>query len=318
MRAALTGAAGYLGSAMLRSPDAAGDDLLAFDRRPLRVSHPSLRFLQQDIHAPLAEHLRAHRTEVLIHLAFVLDPMHDARAQRQINVGGLLKVLAAAAEAEVPHVVVLSSATAYGAHDDNPEWLAEDAPLRATPAFPYAHEKREVEELCAQWARENPGARLSLVRPCVIFGPGVDNFISRFTTRPVVPLVLGRDPPMQLVHEDDAARAVWFIARRPAGGLRPGAPEAFNVAADGLLTYGDVSRVLGGRVIRLPSPLVRAVVGAAWRLRLRAVTEAPPGMVPFIEHRWCIDNRRLKQEGFRYLHDARQTLEAFLAGRRAR
>lgn len=157
-----------------------------------------------------------------------------------------------------------------------------------------------------------------IVRPCVVFGPGVDNFISRFTTRPVVPLISGTDPPMQLVHEDDAARAIWFLKTRPSG-LRsePTAPEAFNLAADGLLRYDEAFAALGGRVVRLPAGVAKVITAAAWTLRLHALTEAPPGMLEFIRYRWCIANEKLRL-GFEYRHDARATLEAFAAARKNR
>ena len=57
------------------------------------------------------------------------------------------RVLDAAAAAGRAHVVVLSSATVYGAWPTNPVPLTEDAPLRPNPGCAFAVQKAEIERL---------------------------------------------------------------------------------------------------------------------------------------------------------------------------
>ncbi len=75
----------------------------------------------------------AERPDALVHLAFILNPMHDEAAMYEIDVGGTHNVLEAAADAGVGQVLVTSSSTAYGAFPDNPVPLTEEHPVRGVP-----------------------------------------------------------------------------------------------------------------------------------------------------------------------------------------
>jgi len=57
------------------------------------------------------------------------------------------RLLNAASAAGVRHLVVLSTATVYGAWPNNPVPITEDAPLRPVPDFAYAVGHAEVEQL---------------------------------------------------------------------------------------------------------------------------------------------------------------------------
>ena len=67
-------------------------------------------------------------------------------------------VLDAAGAVGAAHVVLMSSATAYGAWANNPVPLTEDAPLRPNPDLDFAVRAAERERLAADWKHEHPGA----------------------------------------------------------------------------------------------------------------------------------------------------------------
>src|SRR5215207_3889614 len=48
--------------------------------------------------------------------------------------------------------LVTSSASAYGAFNDNPVPIAEDHPVRGQPDFSYARHKAESDRICQLWA----------------------------------------------------------------------------------------------------------------------------------------------------------------------
>ncbi len=78
---------------------------------------------------------------------------------------------------------------------------------------------------------------MTIVRPCIVFGPNVDNYLVRLWTKAPFQSRLrwNLDQPIQFVHEDDVVEAI----SRPA----PGPPRgAFNVAADGLMTMREMRR----------------------------------------------------------------------------
>ena len=61
-------------------------------------------------------------------------------------------------------------------------------------------------------------------------------------------------------------------------------------------------------------PLLWAIVALGWRLRIRALAEAPPGYLYFVRYPWLLSNRRLKDEvGFSFRYTAEQTFDAYRA-----
>jgi UDP-glucose 4-epimerase len=76
-------------------------------------------------------------------------------------------------------VLVTLSAAAYGAFPDNPVPLTEDDPVRGVSAFSYTRDKTEADRLCQLWAARYPDRTMTIVRPCVVFGPNVDNYLMR-------------------------------------------------------------------------------------------------------------------------------------------
>lgn len=285
---AVTGIAGYLGKRLLKLLD--GDpeitSIVGLDVRPLDATSEKLAFFQKDINDPLEEIFKNNGVEGVVHLAFAVNPLRDARAMTRINVDGTENLLRACDATGVKKIVVASSATAYGAHPDNPDFLREDHPLRGNDDYQYAREKVVVERLCAQYAGSHPEAAVCVVRPSTIMGPNVGNYISRFVSRRLVFTVSGSNPRMQFVHEDDAARAFYAV-------LKKGKSGAYNIAGDGPLTIDEVNALVGKRPIRLPAWLVYPVANTMWRLRL---SEAPGPMVHFVRYPWVVDTSKITNE----------------------
>ena len=156
------------------------------------------------------------RPDALVHLAFVLNPIHDEALMYDIDVNGTHNVLEAAAAAGTEQVLVTSSSTAYGAFPDNPVPLTEEDPVRGVPAFAYARDKTESDRLCQLWAAQHPDRTMTIVRPCIVFGPNVDNYLVRlWTKQPFAPDAGILDHQIQFVHEDDVVEAISALLRGP-------------------------------------------------------------------------------------------------------
>ncbi|MBI2570445.1 MAG: NAD-dependent epimerase/dehydratase family protein [Candidatus Schekmanbacteria bacterium] len=311
MRVLITGVSGYIGSflAELFDQDAQVETIVGIDVAPPRRRLDKLVHVQRSVTAPFADVLVEHGVDAAIHLAFIVDPMRDSDRQRRINIGGTANFLAACSEARIRNVTLASSATAYGAHQDNPVPMAESQPLRADPSFPYAFEKVVLEQLAAAFGSAHPRACVKVVRPTIVAGPHVSNFISRSFERTLMPIVSGMDPLYQMVFEEDAARAFYEIARH-------GGPGAFNVAPDDAVALGELSRLAGARTMPMPYPLARLLVEIGWRAGITAITEAPPGLMRFLTYPWVISPERLISElGFQFRFGTRQTLQTFLNGK---
>ncbi len=264
---AVTGPTGTFGMGLL--PLLEADDrierVVGIARRPFDpAAHgwSKLEYRRGDVRdsAALREAFRG--ADVVVHLAFLITGNATRRTTRSINVDGTLNAFSAAADAGVRRFVYASSVAAYGWHADNPPLIGEDWPVRPAARLFYGQEKAELEKLLHAAAEDAPGLDLYLLRPCVVIGPhtigGKDvlpgplaplgrALFSRPRRLPVPVPVPAPELPLQLVHEDDVGQA---LLRCVAG---DGPAGAYNIAGDGILTFGDVVREFGGIPVRLPA-----------------------------------------------------------------
>jgi nucleoside-diphosphate-sugar epimerase len=300
---AVTGVGGLLGRALvarLREDPRAVTRILGLDLRvpgDLAVAGPE-RTEQEGALAPELE-LRGidvrdaalvgilEGVDVVVHLAFQMDPIRDLELMRSINIDGTMNVLAAARAAGVARVVYLSSVVAYGAHADNDLPLTETSPLRGTPGFTYAEHKREVEELLWLWHAAGDGPAVTVLRSAAVFGPGVQNFLTRVLELPVLP-ELPDAPPLQFVHVDDVVGAIVHA-------IDVGLDGAYNVAPDGWLDYGRVLALAGRRTVAIDHARMRDLVV---RMHRTGLGELEPGVVELFRHPWVLANDRLRATGW--------------------
>jgi UDP-glucose 4-epimerase len=286
---------------LAQSPDT--ERILICDVRPPRVFRPKVEYRQLDVRdaAAVGEAIGAERPHALVHLAFILNPMHDEAAMYDIDVGGTLNVLEAASAAGVGQVLVTSSSTAYGAFPDNPVPLTEEHPVRGVPDFEYARDKAESDRLCQLWALRHPDRVMTIVRPCIVFGPNVDNYIVRLWTKQPFQADFGLpDPGIQFVHEDDVVEALVVLLGERVGG-------AFNVAGDGTMPMADCASLAGVPRRRVPLRVMWRLASLMWRLRM---SETPPGNLHFVVHPWLVSNEKLKRStSWRPRYSSRETFE---------
>lgn len=315
---AVTGIAGYIGAHVVKLLDA--DDrverILGFDVRRPRVTSQKLIFDEVDVRSE-ALGARFAGVDVVIHLAFIMDPIKDEAFMRDVNVNGSQNVFRAAGKAGVHKLVYTSSAVVYGAHPDNDVPLTEESPLRANLDFSYPAHKLEVEYVLKEVQGEYPGLKMVVLRPAIVFGPDTDNAWSHMLESPFLLGATGHKPPMQFVHEEDVAGAVFFAATEPVEGY-------FNVSADGWLEVDEILALLGRRRMEVPEPVAFALLERLWRL---GWSDAPAGMMHYLVHPWVASNAKLTEAGFKPTYSNEQALQAVvdktrdhvrLGGRRVR
>lgn len=295
---AVTGASGYLGTRLAgqlcSEPRVAR--VIGFDLRPSELSHEKFVFDSVDVRDKALE-ARLTDVDVIVHLAFVMDPIHDEATMRDINVNGSQNVFRCAGRAGVEKVVYASSAVAYGAHPDNDFPLTEESPLRANLDFSYAAHKLEVEYVVREVQDEFPKLKFVVFRPAIVFGPNVDNAWSHSMELPFLFSVQGYKVPLQYVHEEDVTRALHFAVTSSIEGV-------FNLGPDDWVEHDEMVAMIGRRTFELPEPLAFAVIERMWNLKL---AEAPAGILHYVMHPWVVSSKRLQGEGFTFSRSSRDT-----------
>ena len=305
---AVTGVGGLVGRRLVAELDRRDDvqRIVGVDvRAPAGLTTPKLAFRVGDVRDPaLAQALAG--VDVVVHLAFQMDPLRDEATMRAVNVGGTRNVAEAAVAAGARKLVYVSSGVAYGAHPDNDLPLTEDSPLRANPQFNYAEHKQEIEEWLWPWAEAHPDLAVTVLRPSIVAGPGVENFISRQLEAPRVTAVKGHKPPMQFVHVDDVASALAHVVEHDL-------PGAYNVSSEGWLSFDEVAAILDRRVLELPEEVAFSAAERLWELGVGA---APPGQVHYLMHPWVLSVDKLAATGWRPRHSNRDALAELVAEHR--
>jgi nucleoside-diphosphate-sugar epimerase len=302
---AVTGVSGFLGQRLLPLLDASPhvDRVIGLDIRDPARRARKLEFHRVDVlGSDLAPYLRD--ASSVVHLAAATRPIPDDTLFVRVNVDGTRRVLAAATAAGVKKVVRPSSSAIYGAWANNPVPLTEDAPLRPSPSYLPAIVDAECERLLAQWS-SSPGRTATRLRIAPIVGGGASSILTAAATRraPANVHVRGAAPPVQVVHVDDAATAIELACELDLDG-------AYNVAADGWLSYEDAGALLAGRRMpALPLSLAARVLGISWTTGLG---DAPPSLLPYLVHPFVVANDRIESAGWKPRHSNEEAL--LLAG----
>lgn len=103
----------------------------------------------------------------------------------------------------------------------------------------------QVEEHTRALERRRPEMSVAVLRLANLIGPSVETPLTRYLDQRVVPTVLGADPHVRFLHEDDAAEALTRMALSEESGL-------FDVAGADTVRLSHCLRRVGGR--RLPMP----------------------------------------------------------------
>ena len=136
-----------------------------------------------------------------------------------------------------------------------------------------------------------------------IIGPTVRNAPSTYLRMELPVKAMGFDPMLQLIHEEDACRAMVIA-------LRPGLRGVFNVTGPGEVPLSLVLRELGRTPIPIPHILLRPLVRRAFEARF---TSFPPEEVDHIQYLCVVDGSRFAREaGWVPRYTLRETIRSVL------
>ncbi len=307
----ITGISGYLGELLVMKllqcdwvAKIEGIDRVNLNKELLDKNAEKLGFKNMSVNdSKLAEYVSACEPDILVHLAFIVDPIHDEDLFRKVNVEGTQNVLNACAN--VNQVMVASSGTAYGAYADNPIPLTYKDPIRKHPSFEYAANKTTIEELTNAFCHQYPDKIVSIVRPTVVYGPNVDNYLSGMLQEIIIPSIKGYNPPLQFVHQEDVTNALELILRSKGSGT-------YNITPNDTITIQNVIERSGKKTVSIPFGLAKFLIGIAWGLKLK-FQKYPAGFLDFIMFPWVMTNERLVKElEFKFKYSSKDTLDLMI------
>lgn len=249
MKVAVTGAAGQLGTVVLRrlAADRGVTALRSLDLRPPAVASGKLEHVRADVRDPdFARFLDG--CDALVHLAFIVTGAPPRAVFDAINVGGSKNVFAAAARAGVARVVYTSSIAAYGVVHGHTLPLVEEAPRVHQRDFPYSAAKWEVESFLDAFEPQHPDMAIARLRPSIVIGaPTVHAHGAMLARRMMIDL----PAPLPYVWDEDVADAVALA-------LQKGARGAFNLTAEPAATGRELADACALRLIHVPHALITA------------------------------------------------------------
>jgi UDP-glucose 4-epimerase len=224
---------------------------------------------------------------------------------KEINVIGTMQLLAACQKARsVEKLVVKSSGRVYGSSSRDPAMFTEGMAPKRLPRSGFAKDSVEVEGYVRGFARRRPDVEVTTLRCANLIGPTIETTLTRYFELPVIPTVLGFDPRLQLLHEDDALAALQTATVSEVDGT-------YNVAGDGVLMLSQAIRRLGRPSVSLPGPAV-SLLGSVFP-RARAA-ELTPEQTEFLTFGRGMDTSAIRDRlGFEPKHTTAGAFDAFAA-----
>jgi UDP-glucose 4-epimerase len=283
----VTGIAGRLGRVLARRLHRSARSVIGIDRRPLEWLPKDMVHHRIDIRSKRCRDVfRQPGVEAVIHLGIMHDPRMSYEEHLTWNVMGTQKVLDYCVDFKIPKVVVLSSANVYGPRPDNSQFLREDAPLLASSTI---RDLIDVDMRATSYNWKHPEMETVVLRPVHILG-SVHNAPSNYLRLPVIPTVLGFDPMVQVIHEEDVVESMLAV-------LKPGARGVYNVTGPGEVPLSVLIKQLGKTQLPIPSPIYRPLLDFLWAGRM---TSFPVPELDHIKYVCMVDGSRIRDEvGYR-------------------
>lgn len=302
MKVAITGVAGYFGRKIMERLEKNDEieKVVGISRRKYDHRFTKLDYRRMDVRSSrLGELFAENDIDAVVHLAFVLNPIHNKEEMKSIDIDGTRNVLEASREAGIKKIIMTSSTTVYGTWPDSPVYT-EESPTRPHPTYYYSRHKAKIEKMCNDF-REN-GTTMTIFRPCLVIGPTTEQFYTKLLNWPVLPLVGGNNPEIQFVHEDDIGRAYEHFLMNDIGGT-------FNIVGDGTITWREVIGAAGKRAVKMPDSVIYPLMKVMWWLHL---VGTPPEILDFVKYPWVASGEKAKKAGFAPKYTSKEALLSFL------
>ncbi len=290
-RVLITGVGRFFGMRLAArlEADESVSEIIGVDLELPEFDFERVELVRADIRNPLfAKVLQAADVDTVVHLNIIPSEAERGRKMmKEMNVIGSMQLLAACQKSRSLRKLVVKSTTAvYGSEPEDPLFFTEEMAARRSPSTPFCRDAIEIETYARDFGRRRPDVAMTILRFATILGPTVNNPFSRYLGQPVVPTVLGFDPRVQFIHEDDVLEVLYRATVEDHPGI-------YNVGADGPVPLSQVIRKAG----RIQLPILPPVVSlASLALRWLPFVGVPPQIQREIAYGCVVDTTRLKEE----------------------
>ncbi len=236
----------------------------------------------------------------IVHLGVVHNPRASRAEAYSQNLLAFRRVIEYAEKFKIPKVVLLSSANTYGPRAENAQFLNENAPLLAGERFSEMHALVELDMYAQSLFWRLPEIELVILRPANILGT-VRNAPSNYLRLNVVPTLMGFDPMIQAVHQDDVVQALELA-------LEPGIRGVFNIAGPAPVALSKALAVLKRKSMSFPYTVVKGGLAGLFALKM---SKFPAPELDFIRYVCMVDDTLARTTlGYRPHFDLDTTLRA--------
>ena len=286
----VTGVAGDLGRrfAAQLSKSPAIERVIGIDTVPPRGDLGKADFVRADIRNPvIAKVIVRERVDTVVHTSVNATPAAAGGrvSMKELNVIGTMQLLAACQQApDVRKLVLKSSAAVYGASNRDPAMFTEGMNAKRLATSGFAKDIAEVESYTRGFARRRPDVSVTTLRIANVIGPRITSGMTGYFRLPVIPTILGFNPRLQFLHEQDALDVLEHATVTDVTGT-------FNVAGDGIMTLAQAVRRIGRPSLPLPGAAF-PTFGSVMRQTLRA--DFSHEQVAFLTYGRGLDTTRMR------------------------
>lgn len=296
----VTGVSGALGKKVALLLRAQGHRVIGVDMRPWPDRPRDIEVVAVDLRKRAGEDLfRQRRPRAVVHLATVSYLQADLDERYRTNLGGTRAVFDHCRHWGVEETIFVSRHTFYGAAGDAPLYHTEDDPPLAVSTFPELSDLVAADLYAASALWRWPALHTSVLRLCYTLGASRTGTLASYLRAARVPAVFGFDPLYQLMHEDEASRAIALVVGKKLRGI-------FNVAGPPPMPFSVLVELAGRKRVVLPEPVMARLLGRF------GFPKMPAAAINHIKFPVVIDDAAFrKATGFRCELDADQAIGAF-------
>ncbi len=256
-------------------------------------------------HRRLSEYLEKEGIDTVIQCGLAPDRSGiDSKAKESDVIGTMCIGAAIGQDGSSVRNWILASSTAVYPIKSHAALLQHESQHLPREAGTMAMSLLEAEDYARDVAHGRPHVSVAILRLQQLVGDRVRGSLASLLARDPVPTPFGFDPALQLLHLDDAASAIAFVARTDLAGI-------YNLASKGMIRFGDAVRAMQHN--RIPVLPIDARFAETLIARL-GIPWVPGDLVDLVRFGHVVDTQKIERAGWHPTHDQESCLRLLRSG----